>query len=176
MKVIRSLAHAAVILACVGMITPRAAFSAGPAPKISHDVCLSAGGAFSGVIVNAEGRPLDGAVVSVRQNGKEISKTVTTAQGAFSINGLGGGVYEVAVGPQVIPVRAWTVESAPPSAQEQAVIVIGNATRGQGTIMGLDLITLWTLTASTGALVLAAVNQSDLNDVEDKVDQLLQSP
>lgn len=171
---LRSLTHAAVLLACVGLVVPRGAFAAGPAtPPASNDVALSGNGTLSGVVVTSEGQPLDGAVVTVLQGERVVGRTTSNAHGVFALGGLSNGVYQVGVGQQVSTIRAWSASVAPPSARAQALVVVGNATRAQGELLGLDIITLWTLTASTGALILAAINQSDLNDLNDKVDTLI---
>ena len=165
MNVFRCLTRAAVVLACCGLIMPQAAFAAPPA-KASNDVALAANGTLTGVLLTKEGKPLDGAVVSVRRGGKEMGTAVSTTRGNFAVAGLSSGVYDVVVGEKVIPVRAWTAEVAPPNARAEALIVVGHVARGQE-MMGMDIITLWTLTASTGALILAAINQADLNDIKD---------
>lgn len=172
MKLVRCLTHAAVVLACCGLLMPQHAVAATPKAKAIPDIALTANGSLTGHLVNPEGQPLDGAVVTIRHGGQEVAKAVSNAQGAFSVNGLSNGIYEVAVGQQSVPVRVWSAAAAPPTALTQAVIVVGGAARGQ-TLMGLDIITLWTLAASTGALVLSAVNQSDLNKLNKKVDDIL---
>jgi hypothetical protein len=173
MKMLQCLTHAAVVLACCGILMPQAAVAAGPPAKPSNDVALTSDGTFTGRVLNSEGQPLDGAVVSIRQSGQEVARVVSTAEGTFSVAGLSSGVYEVAVGPQVAPVRVWPAEAAPPNAHSQALMVVGNAARGQS-LVGLDIITLWTLGASTGALILAALNQSDLNSLDKKVDRVIE--
>jgi len=185
MKMLKTLTHAAAVLAVCGMLVPQAAFAAPQQTKKSHDVALSGNGVLTGVLINAAGQPMDGAVVTIRQGDREIAKGVSNKQGTFQVANLSNGAYDIITGGKVIPVRAWSAQIAPPTARSQAVIVVGNAARGQeycppeygggggyGDVMGLDIITLWTLTASTGALILAAINQSDLNDLEDKIDDL----
>lgn len=172
MKMLRTLTHAAVVLACCGILMPQAAVAAGSPAKPTNDVVLTGDGTFNGQVLTSEGRPLDGAVVSIRQGGQEVARAVSTAEGRFSVAGLSTGVYEVAVGPQAAPVRVWPAESAPPTARSQAIMVVGDAARAQS-LVGLDIITLWTLGASTGALILAAINQSDLNSLDKKVDQII---
>ncbi len=189
MKMLRRATHAAVVLACCGFLVPSGAIAAAPQAATSHrDVTLTPGGALRGTVVNAEGIPLDGAQVSVHRNGQELARTVSHQDGSFEVVGMRNGAYELAVGQQVVPVRLWSVDAAPPSAREEALLVVGNVVRGQdgviveegfgpgfGPPLGLDIITLWTVGASTGALVLTAVNQADLNDIQDKLDRL-QSP
>lgn len=175
MNIVRCLTRAAVVLACCGMLMPRVG-NAAPVGKSSRDIALTANGSLSGQVLTTEGQPLDGAVIVINRGGKEVHRAVSRADGAFAVAGLGSGLYELQVGQQAIPVRLWTTDAAPPTALDQAIIVVGDGVRGEycpPSLCGLDIITLWTLVASTGALVLSAINQSDLNDIEDKLDQLM---
>lgn len=173
MKGLRTLTHAAVVLACCGMMIPRqVAVAAAPSRPAVPDVAMSAGGKLTGAVVTRQGKSLDGAVVVISQVGEPIAKTTTDAKGVFAVAGLRGGVYQLHVGGQETTVRAWTAEAAPPAARTQAVLVTGEAVRGQDPFMGMDVITLWTLGASTGALIVAAINQSDINDLEDQLDDI----
>ncbi len=187
MKTFRCLTHAAVVLACCGILMPQAAMAAPQAGKHTNDLALSANGGLSGVIVTTEGHVLDGALVNIRQGGKEITNATTDEKGRFMVNGLTNGIYEVGVGNKVVQVRTWSAEIAPPTAHKQAVIVVGNTKRGQdgeycppeysgGGVLGLDIITLTTLTAAIGAVVLTAINQSDLNDIQDQLAKKPNSP
>jgi hypothetical protein len=156
------------------MMVPQAVFAEGATPsRAALDVALSGSGTLSGVVVSAEGQPLDGAKVTLTRSGHVLTEGVTNSEGSFAVTGLRTGFYEVAVGKTLTPIRAWGAEVAPPAAKTNATIVVGSAVRGQGNMMGLDIVTLWTLGASTGALVLAAINQSDLNNIEDKLDELV---
>lgn len=175
MNIVRCLTRAAVVLACCGMLMPRVG-NAAPVGNSSRDISLTANGTLSGQVLTTEGLPLDGAVVVIHHGGKEVSRAVSRTDGAFAVAGLGSGLYELRVGQQAVPVRVWAPEAAPPTARDQAVIVVGDGVRGAycpPTLGGLDIITLWTLVASTGALILSAINQSDLNDIEDKLDKLI---
>lgn len=180
MKMLHRAMHAAVVLACCGLLAPSGAVAAAPqAAAPSRDVTLTGSGSLRGLVVNAEGRPLDGATIAILRNGEEVGRTVSRVDGSFEIVGMRGGVHEMAVAQQTVGVRLWTADAAPPAARDHAVLVVGNAVRGQdfvgdgfGPPLGLDIITLWTVGASTGALVLTAINQADLNDIQDKLDKL----
>lgn len=175
MKACRKLAHAAIVLACVGMIVPNGAMAAGPAKTGVADVALATDGRLVGQVVSAEGRAIDGAVVTVRRSGHELVQAVTDKSGQFAVSGLDAGVYEVAVGQQVAAMRVWSADAAPPAARDRAVLVSGTTVRAQGEFLGLDVITLWTVGAATGALIFSAINNSDIDDINDKLDKL-QSP
>ena len=171
MKMVRCLTHAAVVLACCGLLLPQAALSAGPGDRGVHDIALTPSGSLAGMLVNPNGQPLDGAVVSVRRGETEVARAVSNKQGAFEVAGMKSGVYDIAVGQQVASVRAWSSNIAPPGAREQAVIVVGDASRGQFA-SGLDFITLVTVASAVGAVTLSAITLAKVNDVEDKVDEI----
>ena len=101
-------------------------------PQIGSDVVLT-GGSMTGQLVTTAGIAVDGAVVSVAQNGEEIRRTTTDAKGMFVVDGLSGGIYQVNAGGTVQTVRAWGETVAPPSAKEYAVL-----TQGAGAVRGQD--------------------------------------
>lgn len=182
MKKLQFVKTAAVSLACWGMMVPQAnLLAAGPqqaakeaktaqAPKVV-DVALASGGTVTGQVVNAQGVAVDGAVVSIRQGKKEVAKTVSNKDGAFVVKGLKGGVYHVVAGQGSGLFRFWSERTAPPSAQSKALIVTGsNVVRGQAP--GIDVVTLTALGAGIAGAVLAGINNSELNDLEDDLKQL----
>ena len=182
MNLVRCLTRAAVVLACCGLLFPQGLQAAGPAAAKAHDVALTQAGALNGVLVNSAGQPVAGAVVSVRQGGKEVGRAVSAANGSFALAGLSNGAYQVAVGQQAANVRTWSQEIAPPTARSQAVLVVGSATRGQeycppaaapAGFFGLDCITLTTLTAAVGAVVISAITLSKVNDIDDRLDEVV---
>ncbi len=85
-----------------------------------------------GQVVDPQGAPVAETPVSLHQNGKEVAKGVTTAGGLFAFSGLKQGVYQVASGNTVNAYRVWTVQTAPPAAQQAAMVVVGDGlVRGQ---------------------------------------------
>jgi len=192
----------AVALAVVGMVLPRGevmatgkrtptrpASTAAPATAAGQDVALTTGGTLTGQVVNGEGRGLDGAVVSVRQGGKEVGRGVTNEEGFFSVPGLRGGVYQVEAAGTTQVYRAWTENTAPPAARQQTLIVARDTTlRGQevyeedqygvggGYYYGLDGVTLVMTGAALGGLAVGIVALVKVNDLEDDVDDLAASP
>lgn len=180
MRIVPYLTRAAVVLACCGILIPQAAVAGGPASPVSRDVALTPSGSLTGALLTPAGQPLEGAVISLRRDQQEIARAVSNSQGAFEVSGLSSGVYELAVGQQSVQFRAWAAHIAPASALNQAVLVVGDAARGQeycpppgGACMGLDFITLTTLTAAIGAVVISAITLSKVNDLDNKVDTLL---
>jgi hypothetical protein len=130
---------AAVALAAVGMMIPNApAMAAGPSraqvktvdAKI-FDIALSDGGMFKGRVVDHTGAAVEGAEVSVKQNNKEVAHSVTDKSGSFVVSNMKTGVYSVNSGATEGVYRVWNEKSAPPSAKEQSLLVLGeNGARG----------------------------------------------
>ena len=71
--------------------------------------------------------------------------------------------------------RVWTEKTAPPSAKEHALLVMGdNGARGQ---FGAVDPTLVLLTAGViAAVVLSAIAVSEINDLQESVDKIPLSP
>jgi len=196
MKFSRKLTHAVVAIACIGMVVPQGLLAApqqatSPMMK-ARDVALNASGALSGVVLSSQAKPIAGTSVALMKGQEVVATTVAGKDGKFSFAGVKSGSYVIAVRDgaenKVTPIRVWKSEAAPANAARNLAFVSQNAVRGQdpncppegsycppqhGVLGGLDIITLWTLTAATGALVLGAINQADLNDINDKLDQLV---
>jgi len=102
------------------------------APKISHgtDVAL-VDGKLTGKLLTANGQPIDGAVITVLKDGKEVGKAVTTSDGSYSIGDLKTGAHTIQTANGQQQVRLWAKELAPPSAKSQLTIS-QTAIRGQG--------------------------------------------
>ena len=66
------------------------------------------------------------------KNGKEIARLETDQRGRFAVNGLKGGVYQVATVGQQGVYRMWAPRTAPPVAKKGLILVSGDVVRGQG--------------------------------------------
>jgi hypothetical protein len=122
-------------------------------------------GAFEGRVVDHTGAAVKSAEVVVRQGQKEIAKTVTNEHGQFAVAGLKGGVYEVASGKTVGAYRVWQEAAAPPSAKEQALLVLGqNGERGQFGAMGGGVLLLTGI--AIAALIVGIIALDKANDLE----------
>jgi hypothetical protein len=133
---------AAVTLATLGTTIPAAPAIAGesisPArPAVSKvnaqvfDIALSSGGTFKGRVVDHTGAPMEGAEVVVTQDKKEIAKSLTDKTGSFAVSNLKTGAYTVSSGNTEGSYRLWAENTAPPSAKEQGLLVMGeNGARG----------------------------------------------
>jgi len=177
MSGIRFVKGAAVCLAAMGMVMPHAPAmadtGAAPASRVQKvaslpDVTLSNGGTLSGRVVDHTGKVLEGAQVTLSQDNKVITKTVTNKEGIYSFAGLKSGIYGVSSGNTDGTFRVWNEKSAPPSAKGHALLVMGeNGARGQ---FGCCDPTLVILTAGViAAVILSAITL-------DKVNKLPTSP
>lgn len=101
-------------------------------PKVSHgtDVAL-VDGKLTGKLLTANGQPIDGAVITVLKDGKEVGKAVTTSDGSYSIGDLKTGAHTIQTANGQQQVRLWAKDVAPPSAKSQLTIS-QTAIRGQG--------------------------------------------
>jgi hypothetical protein len=127
------------------------------------DISLRQHGAFQGRVVDHTGAAVNGAEVVIRQGQKEIAKTVTNEHGQFAVAGLKGGVYEVASGKTVGTYRVWQEAAAPPSAKEQALLVLGqNGERGQFGALGGGVLLLTAV--AIAALVISIIALDEAND------------
>lgn len=119
----------AAAVACFGMLVQPAlagAPVAASAPAVA-DIALADGGLFVGKVVNAQGAPLAKVAVSMQQAGQEVATTVTDEKGVFAVQGLRGGLYQVVSEGGVVSYRLWAANTAPPAANQSALIVTGDA-------------------------------------------------
>ncbi len=167
-----------VSLACLGILLPQSAFAAAPivsktlpgqataskdAPVI-RDIALREGGLLVGQIVTTEGTAAAKVSVSLQQDGTELVRTATDANGLYAIKGLRGGVYHVVSGKTVDTYRLWAPGTAPPAAKDAAMLVEGGAVvRGE---LGSLIRNPWVLTAiiATAIAVPIAVSNSGSAD------------
>ena len=126
-----------VSLALVGLCLPEVALAADQAPApIVTDIALADGGTLHGQLVDLRGGGISGAPVSLRAQDREVANTMTTTDGRFQVQGLQGGVYQVAAGQGQGIYRFWTPGTAPPAAQKGAIVYTGSNSGGVG-IKGL---------------------------------------
>jgi len=179
---LRAFRSALVVLAGIGLITPQCALQAGepPAKKAVAEVTLTESGELAGTVVSTAGKPVDGALVTLKKQGKSVVQTTTNERGAFALASVKSGVYELQAGPATKLVRVWSADAAPPAAANQAKLVVGPTVRAQGEEYaddyfeagGLDIISLTTVAGAVGGLAIGIVNQADINDLQDDVNGL----
>jgi hypothetical protein len=92
------------------------------------DVSLANGGVFQGQILNAQGAPMSGVNVAVRNAQADVATTVTDRDGKFILRDVSAGVHHVMIGPSVQVVRFWAPEAAPPSAKPGLLVVADEQT------------------------------------------------
>jgi len=174
----------AVALACFGIVLPvnllnaaadqTVADSTAPAQVLNvGDVALGDQGLLLGRAVDQQGQALDGAAVQVFFENSQVAQAMTDQNGNFAVQGLRGGVHRIVAGQSEQVVRLWVANTAPPAAQQSALVVeTDNLVRGQ--LGGVDIFTLGFLAASVTAAIYAIDNHGDINDLEDKIDELQQ--
>jgi hypothetical protein len=121
--------------AAIPAAPPSAATSSTTTPTVTKpahgtDVAL-VDGKLTGKLLTANGQPIDGAVVSVLKDGKEVGKAVTTSDGSYTISDLKTGAHVIQTANGQQQVRLWAKEVAPASAKSQLTIS-QTAIRGQG--------------------------------------------
>ena len=183
---IRFVKGMAVSLAAIGMMVPQARLLAdapqakAPIAKTNQvnrvpDLVLTAGGTMTGRVCDHTGKVLDGAKVVLKQNNKEIAQAFTDNEGVYSFKNLKGGLYQVSSGNTDGVFRVWSEKSAPPTAKEHALLVMGeNGARGQ---FGAVDPTLILLTAGVIASVaLSAILLGQVGNLKDEVAKIPHSP
>lgn len=123
---IRFVQHAAAALACLGLLLPQSAFAAPAAGAMKSDVALRAGGLLVGQVVDAHGKALADAEVSVLLGEDEVVRTLTDKNGVFAAKGLRGGEYQIVAGGGQVAYRLWAEQTAPPAASNGVLIVTGS--------------------------------------------------
>ena len=134
---------AAVGLATLGVVMPHSPILAADSKANSRpsirstdakvlDIALTKGGTFTGRVVDHTGTALEGAEVTLNQGPTEIAKSISDRNGTFTVGNLKGGVYTVSSGATTGVYRLWSEKTAPPSANPQGLLILGqNGTRGQ---------------------------------------------
>ena len=175
MKCFNLIRGAAVTLAALGMMIPNApAIAAGQVQvktvdaKI-FDISLSTGGTFKGRVVDHTGSAIEGAAVTIKQNNKEVARTVTDKTGTYSVSNLKNGVYNVSSGATEGTYRVWADQSAPPVAKEQGLLVLGeNGARGNfGYVDGAGTYVI--AAVAIAALTVAIIALVEAREAENKV-------
>ena len=83
-------------------------------------------------------------VVAIRYADREVVRTTTDKDGVFAAQGLRGGQYQLVTEKGQSMCRFWAVDTAPPSAQQIALILSGDSiVRGQFGMPGYGPMTDW---------------------------------
>ncbi len=105
--------------------------SSSPKPLLT-DIALQKGGILVGRLTSKKGELRDAKKIVVRQNNKTVAEVTTGKNGQFMVEGLQGGIYEIASDQGAGSFRAWSAGTAPPSAKQFAVLIDSDeVVRGQ---------------------------------------------
>lgn len=171
------LTRAASIAVCFGILISGPVAMAGQS-RVIRDVQLTQQGKFQGQLLTPAGKSVSNAVVQLRFRGAPIAAAKTDANGRFAISGVRAGAHEVVTGAVHSPVRLWSYGAAPRGARTGMVVAISETvirgqdyceTGGCAPTSGfgmLDVITLATVGAAVGALVVGIDNNNKLEDLE----------
>ena len=99
------------------------------------DVVLDSSNTLRGRFVDAEGRPIDGAVVTLTASARTAARTTTDADGVFEIRRVPNGSYRLACGSAAGRVRCWNSDAAPPNALAGDVTFQDGVIRGQAAML-----------------------------------------
>jgi len=144
------------------------------APKV-RDVALAEDGSFAGRVINDQGKPLDGVVVKLVRNEKEVATTTADTHGRFKFASLKGGLYQVQTPQTQTTYRLWQADVAPAQAMK-TVVVNGSSPVVRGQFGYLDPATLAALGLGVAGVALAGVAVHKLDNLEDDVNKIPTSP
>ncbi len=189
------LKSAIVALAMVGIVFPQTRILADqklpakPTVKVLAansilDVSLGKSGSFTGRAVDQSGTPVEGAKVVLKQGKTDVGQSVTDKNGQFAVSNLKSGVYQVSSGATEGTYRLWSEQSAPPSAQAQGLLVLGeNGARGQcGSCCndgsGILMLAAGALIVgvAVASLIIASDTRRTVHNTQDLVEKLSHSP
>ena len=124
-------------LLVVGVICASTARGEGlPKPTAADDAVLTKDGAVVGRYLDDAGQPVDGAVVRLTKGTEILAEAVTDASGVFELKNVQTGAYQIQTGNTTRPVRVWTSDVAPPTAQRTLTMSSSPVIRGQLTGLG----------------------------------------
>ncbi|NLY02385.1 MAG: carboxypeptidase regulatory-like domain-containing protein [Rhodopirellula sp.] len=158
----KTICWAATLLATVGLCLPQCVVAAagGPSPTVV-DVRLSEGGILVGQVVDTAGGPQNAVPVVLRSGQQDLGAAKTDANGYFAFSGIRGGIYHLQASQGRGTFRVWAPGTAPPSAQQGALVVDGeDAVRSQ---LKCCLVNPWLLAGIVAAAVAipVAIHNSD---------------
>jgi hypothetical protein len=140
-----------------------------------RDVALAEDGSFTGRVINDHGKPLDGVVVKLLRNVKEVATTNADSEGRFKFVSLKSGLYQVQTPQSQTTYRLWQADVAPAQAMK-TVVVNGASPVVRGQLGFVDPITLTALGLGIAGVTLAAVAVHKLDNLEEDVEKIPTSP
>jgi len=158
-----------VLLAVTGLCFPQPLLAAvtNPTPVVT-DVALADDGMLLGQVVDDQGAAMAGVQVTLQDQFQLGGITMTNEEGYFRVQGLHGGIYQVVAAGGQGSFRLWTPGTAPPLAEQGALIVAGSEIeRGQCVEPLLSwLANPWMLAAVVAASVAVPVAIHNAQDDE----------
>jgi hypothetical protein len=149
------------------------------AKPVVIDVELGKGGALSGYVLDAQGKPSVGEQIQLFQGKKKIAESKTGKKGEFTIKGLRGGVYRVKSKTGSATYRLWQNGTAPKKAQKIALVIADRVVRGQmfddvGGLPLLDGVSTLNLIVAGTTIGLGIYTLSETQDNGDTLSSLQQ--
>jgi hypothetical protein len=122
-----------VSLAAFGFLLPQPLVAGTPAPASPVvDVALRDGGVLIGQVVDGQGAAMANVPVSLKAEQHELAVAKTSKEGYFKFKGVRGGVYQLTAAEGHGIYRVWSPGTAPPAAEEGALLVNSDdVVRGQ---------------------------------------------
>lgn len=129
------------------------------------DVALAPGGIMRGQVVDGQGQPLAAHDVFLKPLRGKVLKTKTDTRGFFSVDGLRGGVVQVAAGGTLSVARSWAPKTAPPAANDTLLVVAKDSVeRGQRPIGDLFFADPILVAVIVGAAIAVPIAVHDSRD------------
>jgi hypothetical protein len=132
------------------------------------DVALDQQMQLSGQVVTPTGEPVPAASLRLSQRDAQPLRADADDAGHFRLRLEQGGVYQLAMGQQVVHLRVWTHAAAPPDCPRQLVLVAGDVVRGQSGKIPCTQINPWLVAGVVAAAVAIPVvlsnHRSDRGD------------
>lgn len=161
-----------VALATIGMMIPQGVYAAAPVKKSAFtDIRLNEQGQLVGQVVDGTGAAMTAAKVELKKNGLVASTVQSNKDGAFSMDAVQPGTYQLSVNNRMAHVRVWKGDTAPPAALSQALLLAEDPVRGNY-FDGLDVISLFTVGAAITGATVSIINLSETNDISDRLDAI----
>lgn len=173
MKAMRLVQRTALALAVVGCCIPQCALAATPAPRPVQviDIQMHEGNVLLGQVVSVDNAPIVNQDVALLSGTKQLAVAKTDPSGYFAFSGLVNGAYQLQTKDGQLACRAWTKQTAPPSAEQGALVVSGGDTvRGQYGMRSLrnTLANPWVIAAIAIPAIAIPVALANIDDDDDE--------
>lgn len=133
-----------------------------------QDIALRDGGLLITRVVDLQGQPVVGELVTVSFQGQVVASSTSDDDGLVAIRGLRAGPHKVETSTTVMACRLWEAETAPPSALTlPAIVADAEVIRGQ--FGGFNLPQVVVLGTAIAAILIAVDAENDNEDLEDRV-------